>query len=83
MNDHQLTSLLSATPSRCIVLLEDIDCAFPSREDEDDDEDEDIEDQEDMDEGSGQASTSHPGMCGLEFTRLLSVRYIYRTFPFS
>ena len=42
MDDHHLASLLSATPSRCILLLEDIDCAFPSRDagDESDDDDE-------------------------------------------
>lgn len=39
MDDHNLASLISSTPSRCILLLEDIDCAFPSREDDDDDDD--------------------------------------------
>ena len=37
MDDHYLASLVASTPSRCILLLEDIDCAFPSREDDDDD----------------------------------------------
>lgn len=39
MDDHHLASLIGSTPSRCILLLEDIDCAFPSREDDDDDDD--------------------------------------------
>ncbi|KAF7340565.1 p-loop containing nucleoside triphosphate hydrolase protein [Mycena sanguinolenta] len=34
-------------PSRCILLIEDIDCAFPSREDPDEDEEEDEEPQRD------------------------------------
>ena len=36
MDDYQLSTLVSSAPSRCILLLEDIDCAFPSREDDDD-----------------------------------------------
>lgn len=39
MDDHNLASLVASTPSRCILLLEDIDCAFPSREDEEEEED--------------------------------------------
>ena len=39
MDDHHLASLLSSTPSRCILLLEDIDCAFPSRDDDESDDD--------------------------------------------
>ena len=35
MDDEQLSSLFDSTPSRCILLLEDIDCALPSREDGD------------------------------------------------
>ena len=35
MNDQNLATLVSSTPPRCILLLEDIDCAFPSREDVD------------------------------------------------
>lgn len=38
MDDHNLARLIAETPSRCILLLEDIDCAFPSRDDVDDDE---------------------------------------------
>lgn len=37
IDDYSLGKLISDTPSRSILLLEDIDCAFPSR-DEDDDE---------------------------------------------
>ena len=37
MDDHHLARLVAATPSRCILLLEDIDCAFPSRRDDDGD----------------------------------------------
>ncbi|KAL5518422.1 BAT2_1 [Sanghuangporus vaninii] len=35
MTDENLATLVSSTPPRCILLLEDIDCAFPSREDDD------------------------------------------------
>jgi hypothetical protein len=38
MDDHNLSRLIADTPSRCILLLEDIDCAFPSREDDEDEE---------------------------------------------
>ncbi|KAJ7238904.1 hypothetical protein C8J57DRAFT_1373211 [Mycena rebaudengoi] len=40
INDYSLGRLISDTPSRSILLLEDIDCAFPSREEPDEDEDE-------------------------------------------
>ncbi|KAF7340562.1 p-loop containing nucleoside triphosphate hydrolase protein [Mycena sanguinolenta] len=42
IDDYSLARLVGDTPSRCILLLEDIDCAFPSRTefDEDDDEEE-------------------------------------------
>ncbi|KAK7045086.1 p-loop containing nucleoside triphosphate hydrolase protein [Favolaschia claudopus] len=37
IDDYSLGKLISDTPSRCILLIEDIDCAFPSRgEDEED-----------------------------------------------
>ncbi|KAH8111597.1 P-loop containing nucleoside triphosphate hydrolase protein, partial [Phellopilus nigrolimitatus] len=39
MDDSTLVELIASTPSRCIILLEDIDCAFLSREDDDDDDD--------------------------------------------
>ncbi|KAJ7177206.1 P-loop containing nucleoside triphosphate hydrolase protein [Mycena filopes] len=40
IDDYSLARLISDTPSRCILLIEDIDCAFPSREEiEDEDED--------------------------------------------
>ncbi|KAK6984871.1 hypothetical protein R3P38DRAFT_3231263 [Favolaschia claudopus] len=42
IDDYSLAKLINDTPSRCILLLEDIDCAFPSRDDtygEDEDED--------------------------------------------
>lgn len=38
MDDHNLGRLIADTPSRCILLLEDIDCAFPSRDDDDEEE---------------------------------------------
>ncbi|KAJ6535516.1 P-loop containing nucleoside triphosphate hydrolase protein [Mycena capillaripes] len=38
IDDYTLGRLIRDTPSRCILLIEDIDCAFPSREDDDDDE---------------------------------------------
>lgn len=38
MDDQSLGRLIADTPSRCILLLEDIDCAFPSRDDDEDDE---------------------------------------------
>nr|GAT49808.1 P-loop containing nucleoside triphosphate hydrolase protein [Mycena chlorophos] len=40
IDDYTLAKLISDTPARCILLIEDIDCAFPSRDadaDEDDD----------------------------------------------
>ncbi|KAK7023338.1 P-loop containing nucleoside triphosphate hydrolase protein [Favolaschia claudopus] len=40
IDDYTLARLISDTPARCILLLEDIDCAFPSRDNFDDDEDE-------------------------------------------
>ncbi|KAJ6452448.1 hypothetical protein C8R45DRAFT_1040672 [Mycena sanguinolenta] len=40
IDDYSLGNLLSNTPSRCILLIEDIDCAFPSREEPDEDEEE-------------------------------------------
>ncbi|KAJ7479000.1 hypothetical protein FB451DRAFT_1240375 [Mycena latifolia] len=39
INDYTLGRLISSTPSRCILMLEDIDCAFPSREELGQDED--------------------------------------------
>ncbi|KAJ7595072.1 P-loop containing nucleoside triphosphate hydrolase protein [Mycena floridula] len=39
IDDYNLQKLISDTPSRSILLLEDIDCAFPSREDDDDEPD--------------------------------------------
>lgn len=39
IDDNNLAQLISDTPSRSILLLEDIDCAFPSRDADDDDED--------------------------------------------
>ncbi|KAJ7065640.1 hypothetical protein C8F01DRAFT_1366589 [Mycena amicta] len=38
IDDYTLGRLIRDTPSRCILLIEDIDCAFPSREDEEDEE---------------------------------------------
>jgi len=41
IDDHNLARMISDTPARCILLLEDLDCAFPhSREDDSDDENE-------------------------------------------
>ncbi len=40
MDDHSLGRLIADTPSRCILLLEDIDCAFSTREDDDEEEQE-------------------------------------------
>ncbi|KAJ7477696.1 P-loop containing nucleoside triphosphate hydrolase protein [Mycena latifolia] len=40
IDDFTLGQLISDTPSRCILLLEDIDCAFPSREDADEEDEE-------------------------------------------
>ncbi|KAG8880586.1 hypothetical protein FRB97_000681 [Tulasnella sp. 331] len=39
LDDSSLQRLVSNTPPNCILLLEDIDCAFASREDEEDEED--------------------------------------------
>ncbi|KAF8133464.1 P-loop containing nucleoside triphosphate hydrolase protein [Mycena galopus ATCC 62051] len=38
IDDYSLAKLISDTPSRCILLIEDIDCAFPSREEDEDEE---------------------------------------------
>ncbi|KAJ7613109.1 P-loop containing nucleoside triphosphate hydrolase protein [Roridomyces roridus] len=35
IDDYSLGRLIRDTPAHCILLLEDIDCAFPSREDDD------------------------------------------------
>ncbi|KAJ7859819.1 P-loop containing nucleoside triphosphate hydrolase protein [Mycena olivaceomarginata] len=43
IDDYSLARLVSDTPSRCILLLEDIDCAFPSREESDDEDEEEQE----------------------------------------
>lgn len=43
MDDQSLSRLVSEASSRSILLLEDIDCAFPSREDNDDDEDQPVD----------------------------------------
>lgn len=39
MDDSSLQRLISGTPPNCILLLEDIDCAFASRDGEEDDDD--------------------------------------------
>ncbi|KAJ7610657.1 P-loop containing nucleoside triphosphate hydrolase protein [Mycena polygramma] len=46
IDDYSLAKLISDTPSRCILLIEDIDCAFPSRDDGDDEEEEPIVDKD-------------------------------------
>ncbi|KAF7337377.1 p-loop containing nucleoside triphosphate hydrolase protein [Mycena sanguinolenta] len=38
IDDYTLGRLIRDTPSRCILLIEDIDCAFPSREEDPDEE---------------------------------------------
>ncbi|KLO17576.1 P-loop containing nucleoside triphosphate hydrolase protein [Schizopora paradoxa] len=38
MDDHCLGRLIADTPSRCILLLEDIDCAFATRDEDEDEE---------------------------------------------
>ncbi|KAF7311755.1 p-loop containing nucleoside triphosphate hydrolase protein [Mycena indigotica] len=44
VDDYSLAKLISDTPARCIMLIEDIDCAFPSRDkDEDDDEEDEMQ----------------------------------------
>lgn len=45
IDDYNLAKLISDTPSRCILLLEDIDCAFPSRSE---DSEHDLSDDPDM-----------------------------------
>ncbi|KAJ7618772.1 P-loop containing nucleoside triphosphate hydrolase protein [Roridomyces roridus] len=46
IDDYTLAKLVSDTPARCILLLEDIDCAFPSRDDNDEDDFEPILDKD-------------------------------------
>ena len=43
MDDHNLAQLIAQTPSRCILLLEDIDCAFPSRDNDDEDDEPELD----------------------------------------
>ena len=35
IDDHNLARIISDTPARCILLLEDLDCAFPYSRDND------------------------------------------------
>ncbi|KAJ7775582.1 P-loop containing nucleoside triphosphate hydrolase protein [Mycena metata] len=44
INDYSLAHLISDTPSRCILLMEDIDCAFPSREEVEEEDEDDHQD---------------------------------------
>ncbi|KAJ7067514.1 hypothetical protein C8F01DRAFT_1121519 [Mycena amicta] len=41
IDDYTLAKLISDTPARCILLMEDIDCAFASRDETKDDNDDD------------------------------------------
>lgn len=41
LNDDTLNNLMNSTPEHCIILLEDIDAAFPNRKDADNDDDDD------------------------------------------
>lgn len=41
MNDDSLNNLMNSTPENCIILLEDVDAAFPNRNDVTDDDDDD------------------------------------------
>ncbi|KAJ7125901.1 hypothetical protein C8R44DRAFT_979882 [Mycena epipterygia] len=43
IDDYSLGRLISDTPSKCILVIEDIDCAFPSRDEPDDEDDEEPE----------------------------------------
>ncbi|KAJ6610641.1 hypothetical protein B0H10DRAFT_1883311 [Mycena sp. CBHHK59/15] len=43
IDDYSLGKLISDTPSRCILLIEDIDCAFPSRDENDEDEEPELD----------------------------------------
>ncbi|KAJ7094211.1 hypothetical protein C8R44DRAFT_684782 [Mycena epipterygia] len=46
IDDYSLAKLISDTPSRCILLIEDIDCAFPSRDEGDEEEEEPVLDKD-------------------------------------
>lgn len=39
LNDDSLNNLMNSTPENCIILLEDVDAAFPNRDVEEDDDD--------------------------------------------
>src|ERR1700733_6681927 len=41
IDDNSLARMISDTPARCILLLEDLDCAFPHSRDDDLDDEED------------------------------------------
>ncbi|KAJ7144501.1 hypothetical protein C8R44DRAFT_865415 [Mycena epipterygia] len=43
IDDYSLGRLISDTPSKCILVIEDIDCAFPSREEPGDEDEEEPE----------------------------------------
>ncbi|KAJ6559814.1 P-loop containing nucleoside triphosphate hydrolase protein [Mycena capillaripes] len=46
IDDYSLAKLISDTPSRCILLIEDIDCAFPFRDEGDEEDEEPILDKD-------------------------------------
>ncbi|KAJ7208849.1 P-loop containing nucleoside triphosphate hydrolase protein [Mycena pura] len=69
IDDYTLAKLISDTPSRCILLIEDIDCAFPSR-----DEDEDAEEEPMLDkDGKPIARSATPPRSNVTLSGLLNV----------
>ncbi|KAJ7775610.1 P-loop containing nucleoside triphosphate hydrolase protein [Mycena maculata] len=71
IDDYSLAKLISHTPSRCILLIEDIDCAFPSRDDGD--EDEEIEPVIDKDAKPVGRSNPTPPRSNVTLSGLLNV----------
>ncbi|KAJ6562735.1 P-loop containing nucleoside triphosphate hydrolase protein [Mycena vulgaris] len=69
IDDYSLGKLISDTPSRCILLVEDIDCAFPSRDGGDEEEDEPILDKD----GNPLRHNSTPPRSNVTLAGLLNV----------
>ncbi|KAJ7772362.1 P-loop containing nucleoside triphosphate hydrolase protein [Mycena metata] len=69
IDDYSLAKLISDTPSRCILLIEDIDVAFPSRDDVEEEEDEPVLDKD----GKPLGRSSTPPRSAVTLSGLLNV----------
>ncbi|KAJ7473600.1 P-loop containing nucleoside triphosphate hydrolase protein [Mycena galericulata] len=73
IDDYSLGRLISDTPSRCILLIEDIDCAFPSRDETDEDEDDEEEPQRDRNGNPIKVNQMIPPKSAVTLSGLLNV----------